>query len=75
QDPAAGAGYVQEALVIQFAREAGFQFDGSSGVNSNPADTTDHPFGVWTLQPVGRSAPRGEAPAPDFDRAAYDAIG
>ncbi|WP_300528086.1 methyltransferase [Maricaulis sp.] len=70
-----GSGYVQQAYVIRLAEEAGFELVGSSEVNANPADTADHPFGVWTLPPVRRSAGRGEEPAEDFDRAFYDAIG
>lgn len=75
QDPTGSSGYVKEALVRQFAEEAGFEFAGSSEINANPADTADHPFGVWTLPPVGRSAPRGEEAAADFDAAKYAAIG
>ena len=68
-------GYVATAAVIAAAEKAGFKLDGQSEVNANPKDTKDHPFGVWTLPPVRRSAASGEAPAPDFDRAKYDAIG
>lgn len=75
QDPAGRSGYVQEALVRQMAEEAGFEFVGSSEINANPADTADHPFGVWTLPPVNRSAPRGEETAADFDGSKYAAIG
>lgn len=75
QDPLAASGYVQEALVRQFAEEAGFEFVGSSEVNANPADDADHPFGVWTLPPVLRTAPRGEEPSAEFDTAGYVAIG
>lgn len=75
QDPAAADGYVQEAFVKQLAAEAGFAFVASSEVNANPEDTRDHPFGVWTLPPERRSAPRGAAPNPSFDHSPYDAIG
>ncbi len=75
QDPSGSGGYVQESLVRQMAEEAGFEFVASSEINANPADTADHPFGVWTLPPVNRSAPRGEEPAADFDSAKYAAIG
>jgi predicted methyltransferase len=75
QDPRAGSGYVQQAYVVALAEEAGFEFVGSSEINANPADTADHPFGVWTLPPVRRSANRGEQMAEDFDRAGFDAIG
>lgn len=75
QDPTAASGYVQQDYIIALAQEAGFEFVEASEVNANPADTADHPFGVWTLPPVRRSAPRGEEQAADFDREAYDAIG
>jgi predicted methyltransferase len=75
QDALAADGYVQEAYVIQLAREAGFELAGSSEINANPEDTRDHPFGVWTLPPTRLSAPRGEAPKPGFDHKRFDAIG
>lgn len=75
QDPMGRSGYVQESYVIDLAAEAGFELVERSEINANPADTADHPFGVWTLPPVRRSAGRGEEPAADFDREAYDAIG
>jgi len=75
QDPRAASGYVQQSYVIALAEEAGFEFVGSSEVNANPEDTADHPFGVWTLPPVRRSANRGEDMAEDFDRDHFDAIG
>jgi len=75
QDPRAMSGYVQQDYVIAMAEEAGFVFEEASEINANPADTADHPFGVWTLQPVARTSPFGEDPDPEFDRAPYDAIG
>ena len=75
QDPRARTGYVQEAYVIALAEEAGFELVGSSEINANPADTADHPFGVWTLPPSRRSPGDDDPAAADFDRAAYDAIG
>ncbi len=75
QDVLAADGYVQEAYVIQMAKEAGFIVAGSSEINANPKDTKDHPFGVWTLPPTRLSAPRGEPAEPGFDHARYDAIG
>jgi predicted methyltransferase len=68
-------GYVPEAYVIQAAAEAGLSLAGKSEVNANPKDTKDHPFGVWTLPPVRRSAPQGEPANPNFDHTKYDAIG
>ena len=75
QDPRAASGYVQQDFVIALAAEAGFEFVSASEINANPADTADHPFGVWTLPPVARTSPLGEPAAADFDRSAYDAIG
>lgn len=75
QDPQARSGYVQQAYVIALAEEAGFELVATSEVNANPADTADHPFGVWTLPPVRRSAQSGAEMADDFDREHYDAIG
>jgi Predicted methyltransferase len=75
QDPAATSGYVQEGFVRQLAAEAGFEFVESSEINANERDTKDYPFGVDTLPPLRLSAPRGEAPNPDFDHTKYDEIG
>ncbi len=75
QDPQAISGYVHEDLVRQLASEAGFEFVEASEINANPADTADHPFGVWTLPPTLRSAERGQEPDPAFDTAKYEAIG
>jgi predicted methyltransferase len=75
QDILAADGYVQQAYVIEMAKEAGFVLAGESEINANPKDTKDHPFGVWTLPPTRLSAPRGEPAEPGFDHAKYDAIG
>mgnify|MGYP000890008827 CR=1 FL=1 len=75
QDPLARSGYVQEAYVIELAQAAGFEFVAKSEINANPRDTKDHPYGVWTLPPVRRSAAQGTPPPAGFDRARYDAIG
>jgi predicted methyltransferase len=75
QDPMASSGYVQEGYVIAMAEEAGFELVETSEINANPADTADHPFGVWTLPPVRRSPGEGEEGYEGFDRAAFDAIG
>lgn len=61
------SGYLTEALVISLAEKAGFILDGSSDINANPADTKDHPKGVWTLPPTLRLE--------DADREKYLAIG
>lgn len=78
QDPKAASGYVTEAHVIELAKNAGFELVASSEINANPADTADHPFGVWTLPPSSRTRPYSEgadAHDPKFDRTKYDAIG
>lgn len=72
----AGAdGYLNTATVVALAEKAGFKLDAKSEINANPKDTKDHPFGVWTLPPVKRTAPGGQPANPNFDRAKYDAIG
>jgi predicted methyltransferase len=68
-------GYVAEAVVIGAATKAGFALRARSEINANPKDSKDHPFGVWTLPPVRRSAPEGQPPDPAFAHAKYDAIG
>jgi predicted methyltransferase len=75
QDPKAASGYVTEEYVIEHAKKAGFELAGRSEINANPRDTKDHPFGVWTLPPMGRTSPYGEPDDPSFDRTKYDAIG
>jgi predicted methyltransferase len=61
------SGYVKVSTVRRLAEAAGFKFVGSSEVNANPKDTTDHPEGVWTLPPTYELG--------DKDRAKYAAIG
>jgi predicted methyltransferase len=52
-DPAktAESGYISEATVIEAAKAAGFELLEKSEINANPADTKDHPDGVWSLPP------------------------
>lgn len=73
EDPASG--YVRESTVKALAAAAGFEFAQASEINANPKDTKDHPFGVWTLPPVRRSAQSPGQEDLNFDRAKYDAIG
>jgi predicted methyltransferase len=75
QDPLARSGYVQEAFVKELAISKGFEFVASSEINANPLDTRDHPYGVWTLPPVGRTSEPGQPPNDAFDRTPYDVIG
>lgn len=60
-------GYVPEAALIATIEAAGFRLDARSEINANPADTKDHPNGVWSLPPVLRGG--------DVDRDKYVAIG
>ena len=69
------SGYIHQSTVVELAEQAGFVLEAESEINSNPADTADHPYGVWTLRPTSLSAPYGAAADPAFDRGAYDAIG
>ncbi|MDJ0922169.1 MAG: hypothetical protein QNI84_13665 [Henriciella sp.] len=75
QDPRGSSGYVHEDFVKSLAAAAGFEFAASSEVNANPADTADHPFGVWTLPPVSRTEDREGNTPEGFDPAIYTAIG
>jgi predicted methyltransferase len=61
------SGYVTQDYVIEIAQRAGFVFEASSEINANPADTTRHPKGVWTLLP--------NLALGDVDRDQYLAIG
>ena len=45
------SGYLPEDYVIGLATAAGFVLEEKSEINANPADTKDHPNGVWTLPP------------------------
>lgn len=79
-DPLLGtsSGYVTQSAVVALAEKAGFVLEASSEINANPADTKNHPFGVWTLPPTARTRPYSEGPDasdPAFDRSKYDAIG
>ncbi len=75
QDPTASSGYVHEDYVKTLAIAAGFEFVESSEVNANPADTADHPFGVWTLPPNLATTGRDGKPVEGFDPEKYKAIG
>lgn len=75
QDPRGATGYVQESYMKALAKEAGFEFVGSSEVNANPRDTADHPYGVWTLPPRSRTPEEGSAEAKDFNASLFKNIG
>lgn len=68
-------GYLYTDDVIALAEAAGFVFEAASEANANPADTKDHPFGVWTLPPVSRTTAVRGIETPNFDPARYQAIG
>ncbi|HEY5657637.1 MAG TPA: methyltransferase [Myxococcota bacterium] len=67
QDPKAASGYVNQDYAIALIEGAGFQLVASSEINANPADTRNHPEGVWTLPPTFELG--------DKDREKYRAIG
>ena len=52
-DPALekSSGYIKVSTVRRMAEAAGFRLVASSEINANPADTKDHPNGVWSLPP------------------------
>lgn len=75
QDPKATSGYVHEDYVKALATAAGFEFVEASEVNANPADTADHPFGVWTLPPNSATTDREGKTPEGFDPEKYKAIG
>lgn len=56
QDPDAEDGYVNQSHVEMLARNAGFELVAESEINANPADTKDHPDGVYSLPPTLRSS-------------------
>ena len=66
-DPDTETGYLRTEDVITLAEAAGFELEASAEINANPADTKDHPEGVWTLPPSLRLGPE------DYDK--YVAIG
>ncbi|HEX8225842.1 MAG TPA: methyltransferase [Allosphingosinicella sp.] len=45
------SGYIKVSTVRRMAEAAGFRLVESSEINANPADTKDHPNGVWSLPP------------------------
>ena len=61
-------GYVTESYVKEIAQRAGFILEASSEINANPADTTDHPHGVWSLAPFSRSSEEQHKAIGESDR-------
>ncbi|MBI1393179.1 MAG: hypothetical protein GC152_10615 [Alphaproteobacteria bacterium] len=74
EDGKSHGGYVTERTAIDLAEKAGFVLEARSDINANSADDRDHPFGVWTLPPVSRTAPAPGLPA-EVDAEEYLAIG
>ena len=62
-------GYLRRADVISAFERAGFQLDGSSDINANPADMPTLEDSVWRLPPSRRGTDDPE------ERARLDAIG
>lgn len=60
-DPALekSSGYIKVSTVRRLAEGAGFQLVAQSEINANPADTKDHPNGVWSLPPSLRGKEAG----------------
>ena len=75
QDPFAGSGYVQESYIKDLAIQAGFEFITDSNINSNPLDTANHPFGVWTLRPRSYVPNETSKIPAGFEARAYERIG
>ena len=48
-------GYLRQTDVIRMIEAHGFTLVGASEINANPADTADHPQGVWDLPPSLRT--------------------
>lgn len=61
------SGYMLEHYIVQTAEKAGFRLLESSNINANPADTANHPKGVWTLPPTLRLG--------EHDKQKYLAVG
>jgi predicted methyltransferase len=53
------SGYVKVSTVRRLAEQAGFRLAAQSEINANPADTKDHPNGVWSLPPSLRGGAEG----------------
>jgi predicted methyltransferase len=44
-------GYLKRSFIVGMAESHGFRLAEASEINANPADTADHPSGVWSLPP------------------------
>ena len=61
-------GYLRQADVIRMVEARGFTLVGTSEINANPADTADHPEGVWELPPSLRTKREELKPVGESDR-------
>jgi len=64
-------GYINPSLIIETAESSGFELVDRSEINANPADTKDHPNGVWTLPPANNYKDLAEG----TDTSVFTAIG
>jgi len=62
-EPEDFTGYIKQSWVVGMAESHGFRLVEASEINANPADTADHPSGVWSLPPSLRE---GEETADQF---------
>jgi len=62
-DGEAYTGYVKQSWIVAKAEANGFRLLEASEINANPADTADHPEGVWSLPPSMRNVPEDEREA------------
>ncbi len=53
-------GYLKQSRVVAMAESHGFRLVEASEINANPADSADHPQGVWSLPPSLRQVPEEE---------------
>ena len=60
RDMEEGNGYIHESTLIDVMAANGFVLVDRSEVNANPADTKDHPGGVWNLPPNLRDVPEDQ---------------
>ncbi|MDT8410638.1 MAG: methyltransferase [Wenzhouxiangellaceae bacterium] len=60
RDDAEYTGYVKQNWVVAQAESSGFVLAESSAINANPADSADHPEGVWSLPPSLRNVAQGD---------------
>jgi len=56
-------GYVKQSWIVAKAEANGFRLVEASEINANPADTADHPEGVWSLPPSMRNVSEDERDA------------